>query len=86
MIKKSHPLYDFWRWFYTRDWIANSGELIEGVRIDEELLRPGRTQSIIKKKHKKKRDIPAGMKHCSACKQILPKETSTAMMQAVLNR
>lgn len=76
IIKKSHPLYNFWRWFYTRDWIAYDGETIEGVRIDEELLRPGRTQPIIKnkKKYKKKRDIPAGMKYCTACKQILPKE------------
>lgn len=72
IIKKTNPLYDFWRWFYTRDWIANNGEAIEGVRIDEEMLRHRRTQLIIRKKYKKKRDIPAGMKYCTACKQILP--------------
>lgn len=72
IIKKTHPLYNFWRWFYTRDWIADGGEVIEGVRKEEERLRPGRTQPIIKKKYKKKRDVPAGMKYCSACKQVLP--------------
>ena len=69
IIKKSHPLYDFWRWFYTRDYIAAGEETVEGVKMDAERIRPGRTQPIIKR-----RTAPVGMKYCSRCKELLPLE------------
>lgn len=76
VIKKSNPLYNWWLYFYSKDWIADNGEGLEGVRLEDIRKPHRRTQPIISTRPKPRPAYltPAGFKMCSKCGRLLPVE------------
>ena len=76
IIKKDHPLYDFYLWLYSKDWIADSGASLEGVRLEDIRKPHRRTQPMLPRKPKPRPQylLPVGVKICSKCGRELPFE------------
>lgn len=63
-------------WFYSKDWIADNGESLEGVRLEEIRKPHRRTQPMISPNPKPRPQylLPVGVKVCSKCGRELPFE------------
>lgn len=71
LIKKDDPLFDWWRHYFTSDFIGWNGERLEGVDVEAE--RAAR-RAHPKRRYVRKSELPEGKSWCCKCKRMLPVE------------
>lgn len=71
LIKKDDPLFDWWRHYFTSDFIGWNGERLEGVDVEAE--RAAR-RAHPKRRYVRKSELPEGKSYCCKCKRMLPVE------------